>query len=73
MPTAPEFGNIPRKIGKVEITHQSYPKEAGGTNGNIGIARKIAVNLKAEENGAQHQHRSALLFVVPENLIYYYR
>lgn len=38
MPAPPKFGDITRKIGKGEVTHEADAEELGTPDGNIGIA-----------------------------------
>ncbi|KAA6303313.1 MAG: hypothetical protein EZS26_000494 [Candidatus Ordinivivax streblomastigis] len=55
MPTSPKFGNIARKIGKSKIAHQIKTKQSGCSYRNIGITRKITIDLESEEKGAHQQ------------------
>lgn len=55
MPSAPKFPHAARKIGTGEIFHQSKSQNLRRTHRNIGISRKIAVDLYPKQNGGKDQ------------------
>ena len=59
MPTPPELGNRHRKIGCVEVLHEPESHDLCTAKGDVGIARKVVVDLKSEEQGAQGQGQTA--------------
>ena len=69
MPATPELGYVTAEIGHVEVAHQLNAEQFGATYGYIGIAGKIAVYLKGEENGCQQQGTAALVLISIKHLI----
>ncbi len=69
VPPAPKLGNIAAEIRHVEISHQPDTKKFCCANGDVGITRKVAVNLESEQDGSQKQCAAALVLISVENLI----
>ena len=69
MPTPPELGDIATEIRNVEVPHQLDSKEFGCTDGNIGIAGEVAVNLESEEDGGKQQGAPALRLIGRKHLV----
>ncbi len=46
MPPPPEIGGILRLVGRVEVNRQAETHQQRQADGNIGITRKVTVNLK---------------------------
>lgn len=55
VPPPPELCDVAREVGVGEVAHQVDAEEAGGTDGDVGVAGEVAVDLKGEEEGSQHQ------------------
>lgn len=53
MPTPPELRYVATEIRYVEVAHQSDTEQLGGAYGNVGVARKVAVNLYGEQHGCE--------------------
>ena len=49
MHQAPTEVFICAEIWEVEVAHQIKAKNAGTTNGNVGITREITINLEREQ------------------------
>src|SRR4051812_26863028 len=47
----PELGDRFGTVGRIEILHQSEPKDPGSPDRNISITGKIAVNLISKKHG----------------------
>lgn len=73
MPTAPELRNVPAEIRHVEVAHQLDAEQLRRSDGDVAIARKVAVNLEGEEDGGKQKRASALLRVSRENLVHIHR
>ncbi len=52
MPAAPEFGNVAGEVWVGEVLHEVESKEARCSDGYIGVAGEVAVDLKSEEYGS---------------------
>jgi len=55
VPAAPELGDRFCEIGPIEIFHQIVSQNPRGADGDIGIAGKIAINLKGKQVGGKQQ------------------
>ena len=55
VPASPEGGYVGGEIGKGEVAREANAEEACRANGNVGIAREVAVNLEGEEHGAHDE------------------
>ena len=55
VPPSPELCDVAREVGVGEVAHQVDAEEAGGTDGDVGVAGEVAVDLKGEEERPQHQ------------------
>ena len=55
MPSAPELAHRPGQIGSGEILHQPDPQNLCRAHGDDRVPVKIAVDLKGEGAGGQHQ------------------
>ena len=53
VPPAPELRNVAREIRHVEVAHQTHAEQLGCADGDVRVARKVAVNLESEENGGE--------------------
>ena len=58
VPPAPELTYVAREIRVAEVLHQAEPEEARRADGDVGIAREIAVNLEREQH-CPYQQRAA--------------
>ena len=70
VPPAPKLGNVAAEIRNVEIAHKPDTEQLRRSDGNVGIAREVAVNLEGEKNGSQKQCAAALVLISTENLIH---
>ena len=62
VPSAPEFGNILGEIRRIEVLHQADIHAACRTDGDIGIAGEVTVDLDRESKNPEDQ-TSAGIFV----------
>lgn len=69
MPATPELGYVTAEIRHIEVAHQLNAKQFGTTYRYIGIAGKITIYLKGEENGSQQQGTAALVLIGIKHLI----
>ena len=69
MPASPKFGNITGEVRKGKILLEVKAEQSRCANGNIGIAREIAIDLKSKEQGPQQESAAAIVAVVIEKLI----
>ena len=60
VPPAPELGDVATEVGYVEVAHQLDPEELRRSDGDVGVAREVAVDLESEEDGGEEQGASAL-------------
>ena len=67
VPTAPKFGDIAREIREAKIAQQFKAEEFGGTECDVWIARKVAVNLKRKSNSRQNKRGAIVVGVVRKN------
>ena len=70
VPAPPELSNVATEIGIVEVAHQPNAKQLGHTDGDIGIAREVGVDLEGEEHGRQRQSGTVVGRLVPEDLVH---
>jgi len=71
VPPAPELGDVPREIGISEIATELESKKTCATDGDIRIAREIAVDLESEEEGTEEQcYTGGLLHIAFEDAIH---
>jgi hypothetical protein len=55
---APELRGGEREVGPAEVIHEAQAEEQRDADGNIGVAREVAVDLEGEEVDAdQELHR----------------
>lgn len=69
VPAAPEFGDVAREIGVVEIAHEAEPEQPRDADGDVRVAREIAVDLEREGHGADDEGSSRKVFVVVEDAV----
>lgn len=69
MPTPPKLGDATAEVWQVEVAHQSNSEQLGSTDGDVGIARKVSVDLEGEEDGGQQQRASRMVRIVREHLV----
>ena len=69
VPTTPELGNVAAEIRHVEVPHQPDAEQLGRADGNVAVAREVAVNLEGEEDGGKEQRASGLLRVGRKHLV----
>lgn len=50
MPTSPKLLGVSGAIGTPEVSHKIDTENFGRTDGDVGISREIAVDLKSEKN-----------------------
>ena len=55
MPASPELGDVSREIREGEVLFEIKPEEPRGSYRYVGIAGKISVDLKSEEERAYQQ------------------
>ncbi len=60
VPAAPELGHASGDVRHVEILWQVVADHLGRTDGHVGIAREVAVNLQAVADHRQPQHASGI-------------
>ena len=70
MPTAPEFGNVATEVWHVEVAHQSDAEQFGTSDGDIAVAREVAVNLDGKERRRNNQVDTALAGDIAPNLVH---
>ncbi len=69
VPSRPEFADVTRKIGIVEILHEVETQQGCQPDGNVGIAGKIAKYLDGKKNRTQRQCRGGGCFIMQKNRI----
>src|SRR5690554_1591975 len=69
MPSPPELGNIPGKVGIVEIFHKPESEQPGGAQGNIGVAGEVAIDMKGKEKGTHQQGTAVVVTGITENQV----
>lgn len=69
MPPAPELGNVATEVGHVEVAHQLDAEQFRRSDGDIGVTRKVAVNLAGEKDGCEEQGASRLFRVGRKHLV----
>ena len=69
MPSTPELRDVAAEIRHVEVAHQLDAEQLGRTDGDVRVAREVAVNLESEEDGGKEQSASALLGVSRKHLV----
>ena len=47
------------KYGRLKVVHQAKAHDLGGTDSDVGVTRKITVNLKGKEDGGNDQGKSS--------------
>ena len=50
VPSTPELGNIATEIGNIEVSSQLDAKQFSAADGDVAVAREIAINLKGKEH-----------------------
>lgn len=70
VPPTPKLCNVTAEIRHIEVAHQFDAEQFGRTDGDVTIAREVAVYLEGEEDGCQQQGTSTLLCVSREHLIH---
>ena len=71
MPSLPEFGNIFRYKGVVEVLVEMEAENSSETYRHIGIARKIEINVKGVENyPVPGTYNGKLGYISAEEFIY---
>ena len=73
VPPAPELGDVAAEIRHVEVAHQLDPEQLRRSDGDVGVAREVAIDLESEENGGEEQGASALLRVSRKHLVDVFR
>ena len=63
VPAAPELGDVAAEVGHVEVAHQLDPEQLRRSDGDVGIAREVAINLESEEDGSEQKCASRLFRV----------
>ena len=69
MPAAPEFRDVAAQIRYLEILYQPDAEKLGASDGDVGIAREVAVNLEGEEYGPQQVYVPRQAVGVRENVV----
>lgn len=69
VPTPPELGDVAAEIRHVEVAHQPDPKELRRSDGDVRVAREVAVNLESEEDGGEQKRASRLFRVSRKHLV----
>ena len=70
VPTAPELRNGFRQIGLTEVLHQVEAQYTGGSDGDIGIAGEVAVDLKRKRVHADEAlHAGQRRRIAPEDVV----
>ena len=67
VPTTPEFGDIAAEIWYIEIAAQTDAEQFGAADGDIAIAREVAINLNREQDGSQEKGGAVVPIGVFEN------
>ena len=73
VPPPPKLGYVSAEIRHVEVPHQLYPEQFGGSNGNVAVPREVTVDLESEEYGRKEKVAPALLRIRREYLIHEHR
>ena len=63
VPPAPELGDVAAEIRHVEVAHQLDPEKLRRSDGDVRVAREVAVNLESEEDGREQKRASALRLI----------
>ena len=63
VPPAPELGDVATEVGHVEVAHQLDPEKLRRSDGDVGVAREVAIDLESEEDGSKEQGTSALRLI----------
>ena len=69
VPAAPELGDVAAEIRHVEVAHQLDSEQLRRSDGDVRIAREVAIDLEGEEDGGKKQSASALLGVGRKHLV----
>ena len=69
VPATPEFGDVTGEVGDVEVAHETHAEEFRRTDGDVGVAREVTVDLEREEQGADNQFSTAFGGIVRKNLV----
>ncbi len=69
VPAIPKFADVAREKGIGKIGHQTEAEESCRTDGDVGITRKIAVNLEAEKDKSEQQCRAGHFAVIRKNRV----
>ena len=67
VPAAPEFGNTLRQVRIVEVFDEMKAENPPQTDGHIGIAGKVEVDVQHKGNGIHPVEQNALFRGIPEN------
>ena len=73
VPPTPKLSYVPAEVRHVEVAHQPYPEQLRRTDGDVAVARKVAIDLKREEHRAQEQRATALRIIRREHLVHIHR
>ena len=57
VPAPPEHAYRDREVGIVEVLREAQVEELGGADGDVGVAREVAVDLDRVENGGDRPAR----------------
>lgn len=60
MPTAPEVSHRSGEVRLAEIGHEIKSHDASDSDGNVGIAGEIAIDLDGEEECCNQEHSAGL-------------
>ena len=69
MPPAPELGDVAAEIRHVEVAHQLDPEKLRRSDGDVGVAREVTIDLESEEDGREQKCASRLLRVSRKHLV----
>ena len=73
VPATPELGDVAAEVRHVEVAHQLDTEKLRRPDGDVGVARKITINLEGEEDGGEQKRASTLGLVGGENLVHIHR
>ena len=73
MPPAPELRDATAEVGRVEVAHQPDPEQLRRPDGNVAVAREVAVNLEREQQRRQQQRAPRMVRVAREHLVHIHR
>ena len=69
MPSLPKLGDASGEIRLFEVFHQGEAHDLGGTDGDVGIGAKVAVDLDPEQERRDHELKSGVLGVIAIDLV----